>query len=423
MIPPGNPFICASVKMVSKTICCDTNYCNSADVELALPKGNHPRKSDLGSKELTAIVIGLVSFLCLALLVAVFYKRHTLCAYMKEKKNDKDCVCSIVAETKTLKDHIIDTSAGSGSGLPLLIQRTVARTIVLHEIVDKGQFVEVWHGKWHGDDVAVKIFSSCKEWSWFREVEIYQTGMLHHENILGFIAADTKDTGTWTQLWLVLEYHENGSLFDYLNRYIVTIDGMMKFAISIVSGLAHLHMEMIGTQGKPAIAHCDLKSKNILVRNNGTCVIADFGLAKRHDKATDNINTSPSRRVGTKRYMAPEVINDSINKSDFGSFKYIDIYALGLIYWEIAHRCCAGGFHDEYHLPYYNLVPSDPSIEDMRTVVCEQNLRPTIPNQWQNFQALQMMGKIMQECWNANAAARLTALRIKKTLSKLKVEE
>ncbi|GCC22048.1 hypothetical protein chiPu_0000432 [Chiloscyllium punctatum] len=308
--------------------------------------GNHPRKSDLGSKELTAIVIGLVSFLCLALLVAVFYKRHTLCAYMKEKKNDKDCVCSIVAETKTLKDHIIDTSAGSGS-----------------------------------------------------------------------------DTGTWTQLWLVLEYHENGSLFDYLNRYIVTIDGMMKFAISIVSGLAHLHMEMIGTQGKPAIAHCDLKSKNILVRNNGTCVIADFGLAKRHDKATDNINTSPSRRVGTKRYMAPEVINDSINKSDFGSFKYIDIYALGLIYWEIAHRCCAGGFHDEYHLPYYNLVPSDPSIEDMRTVVCEQNLRPTIPNQWQNFQALQMMGKIMQECWNANAAARLTALRIKKTLSKLKVEE
>ncbi|KAH9498584.1 Bone morphogenetic protein receptor type-1B [Bulinus truncatus] len=30
--------------------------------------------------------------------------------------------------------------------------------------------------------------------------------------------------------------------------------------------------------GKPAIAHRDLKSKNILVRSNGTCCVADLGL-------------------------------------------------------------------------------------------------------------------------------------------------
>ena len=34
-------------------------------------------------------------------------------------------------------------------------------------------------------------------------MEIYQTVMLRHENILGFIAADNKDSGTWTQLWLI----------------------------------------------------------------------------------------------------------------------------------------------------------------------------------------------------------------------------
>lgn len=38
-------------------------------------------------------------------------------------------------------------------------------------------------------------------------------------------------------------------------------------------------------------------------------------------------------------------------------------------------------------------------------------------------QALRVMGKIMRECWYANGAARLTALRIKKTLSQLSVEE
>lgn len=58
------------------------------------------------------------------------------------------------------------------------------------------------------------------------------------------------DNGTWTQLWLVSDYHEHGSLFDYLNRYTVTIEGMIKLALSAASGLAHLHMEIVGTQGK-----------------------------------------------------------------------------------------------------------------------------------------------------------------------------
>lgn len=42
------------------------------------------------------------------------------------------------------------------------------------------------------------------------------------------------------------------------------------------------------------------------------------------------------------------------------------------------------GLHEDFQLPYYDLVPSDPSIEDMRKVVCDQKLRPNIPNQWQS---------------------------------------
>lgn len=115
---------------------------------------------------------------------------------------------------------------------------------------------------------------------------------------------------------------------------------------------------------------------------------------------------------------------------------------------------CVSGIHEEYQLPYYDLVPSDPSIEEMRKVVCDQRLRPNVPNWWQSYevhththtqwkhisnqmdanvtlsvlpvpvsQALRVMGKIMRECWYANGAARLTALRIKKTLSQLSVDE
>lgn len=120
------------------------------------------------------------------------------------------------------------------------------------------------------------------------------------------------------------------------------------------------------------------------------------------------------------RYMAPEVLDETINMRHFDSFKCADIYALGLVYWEIARRCNSGGqilcfhsgystsvfcfllagnncdrwpqlcsvlgVHEEYQLPYFDLVPSDPSIEEMRRVVCEQKLRPNIPNWWQSYE-------------------------------------
>ncbi|KAI8431097.1 hypothetical protein MSG28_001154 [Choristoneura fumiferana] len=94
--------------------------------------------------------------------------------------------------TATIRDMIELTTSGSGSGLPLLVQRSIARQIQLADIIGKGRFGEVWRGRWRGENVAVKIFSSREECSWFREAEIYQTVMLRHENILGFIAADNK---------------------------------------------------------------------------------------------------------------------------------------------------------------------------------------------------------------------------------------
>ena len=62
-----------------------------------------------------------------------------------------------------------------------------------------------------------------------------------------------------------------------------------------------------GASGKPAIAHRDIKSKNILVKADGFCCIADLGLAVKHESETDSVNMSENPRVGTKRYMPPEV--------------------------------------------------------------------------------------------------------------------
>ena len=50
------------------------------------------------------------------------------------------------------------------------------------------------------------------------------------------------------------------------------------------------------------------------------------------------------------------------------------------------------GVHEEYQLPYFDLVPSDPSIEEMRKVVCDQKLRPNVPNWWQSHEVGEWRG-------------------------------
>ena len=70
------------------------------------------------------------------------------------------------------------TCSGSGSGLPLLLQRTVARQVVLKECIGKGRFGEVRRGLWRGSNVAVKIFSSLDEKSWVREVEVSRNNVV-----------------------------------------------------------------------------------------------------------------------------------------------------------------------------------------------------------------------------------------------------
>lgn len=168
-------------------------------------------------------------------------------------------------------------------------------------------------------------------------------------------------------------------MYDYLKSNTLDVKALLKLAYSSMSGLCHLHTEIYGTQGKPAIAHRDLKSKNILVKKNGSCCIADLGLAVKFNRSvllspigpilglrfdeflflndysfytytfspscsdTNEVDIPPNLRVGTKRYMPPEVLDETLNRSYFQSFIMADMYSFGLILWEMARRCASGG--------------------------------------------------------------------------------
>lgn len=247
-----------------------------------------------------------------------------------------------VSYGETSLNELLEDS-GSGSGLPLLIQRSIAGQIALHELIGKGRFGEVWKGTYKGDEVAVKIFHTKEETSWFHEVELYQTCLIRHPHILRFIAADNKDIGIQTQLWLITEFCEYGSLYDLLVQRTLDEDMMLKLSYTATCGLDHLHCEVVGTEGKPAIAHRDLKSRNILVKGDFTCCIADLGLALRYRRDTDTVEDLPCKRVGTKRYLAPEIIDETISFKNFEAYKQADMYSFGLVLWEIARRGECGG--------------------------------------------------------------------------------
>ena len=300
--------------------CCSTDLCNNG----TFPK--LPNKKDIGFSEgdnfLSTspnlyIIFGSFMFLTLSFFIFVFiYKK---CSHNKKKKSpyssnhsqiekadpveieylnsDYKPEVKVTAPGDSTLREILDGSvtSGSGSGFPLLVQRTLAKQIDLAHCIGKGRYGEVWKGIFHYDEVAVKIFYSRDEASWQREVEIYSTITLKNENILPFIGSDVTSVNSCTQLWLVTTYYKLGSLFDFLNLNNINFEDMFSIMISIVSGIAHLHTEVFGTQGKPAIAHRDIKSKNILMKTPDSCCIADFGLAVTKTQ-TNQINIAQNHR-------------------------------------------------------------------------------------------------------------------------------
>jgi len=48
---------------------------------------------------------------------------------------------------------------------------------------------------------------------------------------------------------------------------------------------------------------------------------------------------SNETRKGTRRYMAPEILDETMNCSHFESYRQADIYSFSLVLWEITRRC------------------------------------------------------------------------------------
>lgn len=284
------------------------------------------------------------------------------------------------------------------------------RSIQLLEIKARGRFGAVWKATLPPDIVAVKIFPVQDKQSWVVEKEVYSLPQMGHDNILAFIGAERRGDSLNSEFWLITSYHEWGSLCDYLKANIVTWADMCRIGETMARGLMYLHEEVSATKMeaiKPSIAHRDFKSKNVLLKADLTACIADFGLALVFHPGDPTGDTHG--QVGTRRYMAPEVLEGAINFQR-DAFLRIDMYACGLVLWEVLSRCTAqDGPVGEYHLPFEDEVGQHPTLDDMQECVVTNKTRPAMRDTWRKHPGLIALIDTMEECWDHDAEARLSA--------------
>uniref|UniRef100_A0A8B9G1U4 Serine/threonine-protein kinase receptor n=1 Tax=Amazona collaria TaxID=241587 RepID=A0A8B9G1U4_9PSIT len=405
---------------------CTGEECN----DMLIFPSDDPHKPEEKDEISKVTIISLVPLLVISVaVIVIFYayrthkKRKLNKAWEKNVKprKHKDCsdVCAIM-----LDDDRSDISSTCANNIN---HNTELLPIELDVVVGKGRFAEVYKAKLKQntseqyETVAVKIFPYEEYASWKTEKDIFSDVNLKHENILQFLTAEERKTDLGKQYWLITAFHARGNLQEYLTRHIISWEDLWKLGGSLARGVAHLHSDHTPCgRPKTPIVHRDLKSSNILVKNDLTCCLCDFGLSLRLDPSLSVDDLANSGQVGTARYMAPEVLESRMNLENVESFKQTDVYSMALVLWEMTSRCNGVGEVKEYEPPFGSKVREHPCVESMKDSVLRDRGRPEIPSSWLHHQGIQMVCETLIECWDHDPEARLTAQCVAERFSEFK---
>jgi eukaryotic-like serine/threonine-protein kinase len=145
---------------------------------------------------------------------------------------------------------------------------------------------------------------------------------LSHDHIAGLIDGGVTKYG---QPYYVMEYVKGKDLNEYCDHNKLTLKERLKLFLDICDAVQYAHSKLV--------VHRDLKPANILVTENGSVKLLDFGIAKIVAEENDASGNGALTRAGllplTPSYASPEQIMDqNITTSS-------DIYQLGLVLYEL----------------------------------------------------------------------------------------
>ena len=255
---------------------------------------------------------------------------------------------------EALAQTIADTAQQSLHVTAIEANQMIAQYRLIERIGTGGQG-EVWLAERDDGEfnhqVAIKFLKiSANEYELARfQTERELLASLQHPNIAGLIGGGQFND----RLYMIMEWIDGTPLLDYIENQ-TNIETTLALFLQVCDAVSHAH-----TQG---IIHRDIKPSNILITQSGVVKLLDFGIAKPIDK--ENTHTQ-SAAMMTLAYSSPEQIKGQPVTTA------TDVYALGLLLYELLTTCKAQDSNTESPAEFLNIItdvtPEKPSVLASKT--------------------------------------------------------
>lgn len=191
----------------------------------------------------------------------------------------------------------------------------------IHELIGVGGMANVYRCTDTLDDreVAIKIlkdeYLNNEEFIRRFKNESKAIAMLSHPNIVKVYDVSFGDMIQY----IVMEYIDGITLKEYIDRQgIIEWKDVLHLTTQVLKALQHAH--------ECGIVHRDIKPQNIMLLQDGTIKVTDFGIARFSDKAT---RTMTDQAIGSVHYIAPEQARGDVTDGK------TDIYSVGVMLYEM----------------------------------------------------------------------------------------
>lgn len=125
------------------------------------------------------------------------------------------------------------------------------------------------------------------------------------------------------KIYIITDFIKNGNLAEKMSsKNVITIEMVRNYFRDLISAVEYCH-------DIANVLHRDIKPENILIDDNNTIKLADFGVSQMIENGDDTLHT----KMGTQFYMCPEMFKGTKYRG-----KPADVWACGVVLYQMANK-------------------------------------------------------------------------------------